>query len=127
MKKPEVFKGLRSAPKGILLFGPPGTGKTLIGQWIAFETESTFFSISSSSLISKWIGETENLVRTMFIVAKARQPSVIFIDEVDSILSQRTPNENGTTRRMKNEFFVQMVKIYSTFIRKSYGYNIFTM
>ena len=70
--RPDLFTGLRAAPTGLLLFGPPGTGKTLIGKAIANMTSSTFFSISSSSLTSKWIGEGEKLVRTLFEVARYR-------------------------------------------------------
>ena len=68
MQRPELFTGLRAVPKGMLLFGPPGTGKTLIGRAIASSSGATFFSISASSLMSKWIGESEKLVRTMFAV-----------------------------------------------------------
>ena len=64
--------GLRGPPKGLLLFGPPGTGKTLIGKCIACQSKSTFFSISASSLTSKWVGEGEKMVRALFAVAKVR-------------------------------------------------------
>jgi len=108
MTRPELFTGLRSLPKGLLLFGPPGTGKTLIGKAIASEAQSTFFSISASSLTSKWIGESEKLVKTLFAVAAHREPSVIFIDEVDSLLTARSSDENEATRRLKTEFLVQL-------------------
>ena len=85
-----------------------GTGKTLIGKAIAHESGATFFSISSSSLTSKWIGEGEKLVRTMFAVAAYREPSVVFIDEIDSLLTQRKADENEASRRIKTEFLVQL-------------------
>ncbi|XP_065355866.1 fidgetin-like protein 1 [Calliphora vicina] len=106
--RPDIFTGLRRPPRGILLFGPPGTGKTLIGKCIASQSSSTFFSISSASLTSKWMGEGEKMVRALFAVAVARQPSVIFIDEIDSLLSQRSENENEGTRRLKTEFLVRL-------------------
>lgn len=108
MLRPDIFTGLRSPPKGILLFGPPGTGKTLIGKAIASESQSTFFSISASSLTSKWVGESEKMVKTLFLVAKAKQPSVIFIDEIDSLLSARSDKDDESTRRVKTEFLVQL-------------------
>lgn len=74
--RPDIFTGLRRPPKGILLFGPPGTGKTLIGKCIASQSQSTFFSISASSLTSKWIGDGEKMVRAMFAVARVHQPAV---------------------------------------------------
>ena len=80
----------------------------MIGKCIASQSKSTFFSISASSLTSKWIGEGEKLVRTLFAVARVRQPSVIFIDEIDSLLSQRTESEHEASRRMKTQFLIEL-------------------
>lgn len=108
MLRPDIFKGLRGPPKGVLLFGPPGTGKTLIGKCIASQSKATFFSISASSLTSKWVGEGEKMVRALFAVARCHLPAVIFIDEIDSLLSQRTDGEHDASRRIKTEFLVQL-------------------
>ncbi|KAK5650927.1 hypothetical protein RI129_001956 [Pyrocoelia pectoralis] len=106
--RPDIFTGLRKPPKGILLFGPPGTGKTLIGKCVASQSRSTFFSISASSLTSKWVGDGEKMVRALFSVALCHQPAVIFIDEIDSLLSQRSETEHESTRRLKTEFLVRL-------------------
>lgn len=108
MQRPDLFKGLLSPPKGLLLFGPPGTGKTLIGKCIASQGNATFFSISSSSLTSKWIGDGEKMVRALFAVARCHQPAVVFVDEIDSLLTQRSDNEVEASRRIKTEFLVQL-------------------
>ena len=107
--KPELFRGARSVPRGLLLFGPPGTGKTLIGRAVASQCNATFFSISASSLTSKWIGEGEKMVKALFAVANCCEPAVIFVDEIDSLLSARkSDGEHESSRRMKTEFLVQM-------------------
>ncbi|KRZ02380.1 Fidgetin-like protein 1 [Trichinella zimbabwensis] len=108
MLRPDIFTGLLAPCKGLLLFGPPGTGKTLIGKCIASQCRATFFSISASTLTSKWVGEGEKLVRALFTVARSRLPAVIFIDEIDSLLTKRTDTEHESSRRIKNEFFTQM-------------------
>ncbi|ONM32358.1 P-loop containing nucleoside triphosphate hydrolase superfamily protein [Zea mays] len=107
--RPDIFRGCRSPGRGLLLFGPPGTGKTMIGKAIAGEAKATFFYISASSLTSKWIGEGEKLVRALFGVASCRQPAVIFVDEIDSLLSQRkSDGEHESSRRLKTQFLIEM-------------------
>lgn len=108
LRRPDLFVGLRDPPRGLLLFGPPGTGKTMIARAIANRAGCTFLNISSSSLMSKWMGDGEKLVRCLFAVATVRQPSVIFIDEIDSLLSMRGEGEMDSVRRVKTEFLVQL-------------------
>ncbi|KAG0211065.1 hypothetical protein BGX31_001728, partial [Mortierella sp. GBA43] len=107
MLRPDIFTGLRRPPKGLLLFGPPGTGKTMIGKCIASQSNATFFNISSASLTSKWVGDGEKMVRALFAVARCHQPAVIFMDEIDSLLTQRSDNDIEASRRIKTEFLVQ--------------------
>ena len=108
MMRPDLFTGLRN-PRNILLYGPPGTGKTMLVKAVAKESQCLLFVCTASALTSKWHGEGEKLLRTLFQVARAAAPSIIFIDEMDALLSSRkSEGEHEASRRFKTEFMTQV-------------------
>jgi len=96
VKHPELFDALGIAqPKGVLLYGPPGTGKTLLARAVAHHTDCTFIRVSGSELVQKFIGEGSRMVRELFVMAREHAPSIIFMDEIDSIGSSRIESGSG--------------------------------
>ncbi|GBE85139.1 Protein MSP1 [Sparassis crispa] len=103
---PHLFSSssLLGAPKGVLLYGPPGCGKTMLAKALARESGATFINIAASVLTNKWYGESNKLVAGLFSLARKTQPSIVFIDEIDSFLRERTKGDHEVTGMMKAEF-----------------------
>ncbi|XP_038607418.1 fidgetin [Tachyglossus aculeatus] len=104
----DAFSGLAAPPRSLLLFGPRGTGKTLLGRCIASQLGATFFKIAGSGLVTKWLGEGEKVVHASFLVARCRQPAVIFVSDIEMLLSSPVSEEHGPVSRMRTEFLMQL-------------------
>ena len=100
-KRPDLFEGIRAPPRGILLYGPPGNGKTFITKALAKESGCTFYGVSAGSIVNKFVGESEKTLKKIFNSAKNTAPSIIFIDEIDSMLTARTESDSDNARRLK--------------------------
>ncbi len=109
MKHPELFKGKARQPwRGILFYGPAGCGKTLIAKAVASEVDATFFNVSAANIVSKWLGESERLVKNLFEMARMNQPSIVFVDELDSVGGARSGDDVGGERRLKTQLLTEM-------------------
>ncbi len=114
MKHPELFKGKARQPwRGILFYGPAGCGKTLIAKAVASEINATFFNVSAANIVSKWLGESERLVMTLFNMAEKNQPAIIFIDELDSVGVSRSADDVGGERRLKTQLLTELQGVTS--------------
>ncbi|KAK1902957.1 Fidgetin [Dissostichus eleginoides] len=111
--RPDMFSGLATLPRSLLLFGPQGTGRTLMAHCMATQLGAAFLQLSGSALVTKWLGEGEKIIQASFLVARCRQPSVVFIREVDLLLSAQV-SEDSPVNRLKAELLMQLDSILTS-------------
>ncbi|KAM6986402.1 fidgetin isoform 2-T2 [Aplochiton taeniatus] len=111
--RPDMFNGLSALPRSLLLFGPQGTGRTLLGRCLASEMGAAFLRLSGSALVTKWLGDGDKIIQASFLVARCRQPAVLFISEVDMLLSAQL-SEESPVNRIKNELLMQLDSVLTS-------------
>ena len=109
LRYPEAYTKLgMKPPKGVLLYGPPGTGKTLLAKAVANEADANFISVKGPEVLSKWVGESERIIREIFRKARQAAPCIIFFDEIDAIAPERGTDVNKVTDRIVNQLLTEM-------------------
>jgi transitional endoplasmic reticulum ATPase len=109
LKYPELYTKINAElPKGILLYGPPGTGKTLIARAVASESRANFITVTSSDLLSKWVGESEKALREVFRRAKQAAPCIIFFDEIEALAPVRSAEDNHVSERLVSQLLTEL-------------------
>lgn len=108
IKFPQLFTGPRKPWTGILMYGPPGTGKSYLAKAVATEADSAFITVSPNDLISKWQGDSERLLHSLFETARENKPSIIFVDELDALLPARSDSQSDSIHRFINQFLQEM-------------------
>ncbi|XP_028292914.1 fidgetin isoform X2 [Gouania willdenowi] len=111
--RPDMFSGLATLPRSLLLFGPQGTGRTLLARCMASQLGAAFLRLSGSALVTKWLGEGEKIIQASFLVARCRQPSVVFIGEVDLLLSVQL-SDKSPVNHLKSELLIQLDSILTS-------------
>ena len=114
MKHKDAARRFKLSQKGgLILYGPPGTGKTLIAKAIAGETNSTFYSVKSSDIMSKWVGDAEKNVERLFAKARQTKPSLIYIDEIDGLIRKRNSTSSSVAPRVVSQFLTELDGVQS--------------
>ncbi|MCL5788337.1 MAG: CDC48 family AAA ATPase [Candidatus Marsarchaeota archaeon] len=109
LKYPQIYSKMNAdLPKGVLLYGPPGTGKTMLARAAASESRANFISVSSSDLLSKWVGESEKALRELFRRAKQASPCIIFFDEIDALAPVRNRDDAQVTERLVSQLLTEL-------------------
>lgn len=111
--RPDMFSGLATLPRSLLLFGPQGSGRSLLARCMASQLGAAFLRLSSSALVTKWLGEGDKIIQSSFIVARCRQPAVVFISDVDLLLSTQL-SEESPVNHLKAELLIQLDSILSS-------------
>ncbi|CAL8321426.1 unnamed protein product [Merluccius merluccius] len=111
--RPDMFSGLSTLPRSLLLFGPQGTGRTVLARCMANQLGAVFLRLNSSALVTKWLGEGDKIIQASFLVARCRQPAVIFISEVDLLLSAPL-GDDSPVNRLKTELLLQLDSVLNS-------------
>ncbi|KAG7254061.1 hypothetical protein CRUP_028447 [Coryphaenoides rupestris] len=114
--RPDMFSGLSALPRSLLLFGPQGTGRTLLARCMAHQLGAVFLRLNSAALVTKWLGKADKIIQASFLVARSRQPAVIFISEVDLLLAASLGANDRPRNCLKTELLLQLDSVLSSLV-----------